>query len=216
VKYPRARILIFTRPPVPGQVKRRLARTIGDERAAQLHADMLRHVVAVAARAALAPVRLYVTSDEQHALFVGLQREFAIGVFRQAGGDLGERMFHALHAALRECDCALLIGSDCPLIDDAYLEDALQRLQKGADVVIGPARDGGYVLIGMREPCRTVFRDIAWGSAEVMAMTRLRCARAGLTCSELPALFDIDTAADLKDLGIVLPQSRLWLQAVGL
>jgi rSAM/selenodomain-associated transferase 1 len=116
---------------------------------------------------------------------------------RQHGADLGRRMAHALKHALRDSQCAVLIGSDCPALTTAVLKNAFTALHDGADVVLVPALDGGYVLIGVSQSAARLFQGITWGSDRVMAQTRRRLRQLSLKCVELPALADVDTAADL-------------------
>ena len=164
MKYPAARILVFARAPVSGSVKTRLADGLGFDRATRLYVAMLEHTVAMAAQAELAGVSLYATPDVRHPRFLALQQRFQLCLETQNGKDLGERMLQALEAELQLAEYALLIGTDCPGLDASYLDSALARLQQGDDVVIGPAEDGGYVLIGVRRPEANLFRAIPWST----------------------------------------------------
>jgi rSAM/selenodomain-associated transferase 1 len=198
MKFPRGRILVFAKAPVSGEVKTRLAAGVGFERAAKIHRAMTDYTVAMAVQAQLAPVELHGMWNGDNGFLVSLRERFALELIPQVGGDLGERMRHALSGALRSADYALLIGTDCPLLDAAYLEEALAGLQAGAEVVLGPVEDGGYVLIGMHAVEPALFHGINWGSGHVLEETRRRCADAGIHCRELPRLYDIDTEADLR------------------
>ncbi len=198
MKYPRGRILIFAKTPVPGKVKTRLADGLGFDRAADLYAAMVEHTVAMAVEGRLAPVGLHVLPDGENDFFRSLRHRFAVDVEPQIGTDLGERMGNALSAALVTADYALLIGTDCPMLDAGYLEEALARLHGGAEVVLGPVEDGGYVLIGMRTMDPNLFRDMNWGGNDVFEVTHRRCIEAGMNCEALRRLYDIDTASDLR------------------
>jgi rSAM/selenodomain-associated transferase 1 len=198
MKYPRGRILVFAKAPVSGEVKTRLAQGIGYDEAAEVHGAMVEYTVAMAAQAQLAPVELHGVWNGEQGFFVSLQKRFGIELIPQDGADLGERMQHALTSALGSADYALLVGTDCPLLDAGYLEQGLARLQAGAEVVLGPVEDGGYVLIGMRAVEPALFHGLNWGGADVFEKTRRRCADAGIRCAELPRLYDIDTEADLR------------------
>lgn len=200
MRFPRGRILVFAKAPVSGEVKTRLAAGVGFERAAKIHGAMVDYTVAMAVRAQLAPVELHGMWNGDNGFFVSLQERYAVGLLPQAGADLGERMQYALNGALQLADYAVLIGTDCPLLDAGYLEQALARLHAGAEVVLGPVEDGGYVLIGMRAMEPALFHGINWGSGEVLEVTRRRCREAGVHCEELPRLYDIDTQADLRRL----------------
>lgn len=213
MRYPQGRILIFAKAPIPGRVKTRLAATLGDEKAARLYAALVRHAVATAAEVELSPVRLYVEGSD-HPLFAELKKQFDISISEQAGEDLGARMERALRGALSEADYAVLIGCDWPAVDTEYLDRALAQLLEGAEVVLGPAEDGGYVLIGLRNPQPRLFAEIPWGEAEVLAVTRARCEALGIVPQELPGRYDIDTEVDLRRFCAQSPEQarRLFLQ----
>ena len=109
----------------------------------------------------------------------------------QPEGDLGARML----AAIGERP-TLVIGTDCPALTPAHLQEAAVALTR-ADVVLIPAADGGYVLIGARKPQPALFDNMAWGTDTVLAETRARVAALGLACIELDPLWDVDTESDL-------------------
>jgi rSAM/selenodomain-associated transferase 1 len=198
MKYPRGRILVFAKAPVSGEVKTRLAQEIGYDEAAKIHGAMVEYTVAMAVRAQLAPVELHGVWNGGRDFLVSLQERFGIELIPQVGADLGDRMRYALTTALQSADYALLIGTDCPLLDAEYLEQAMARLQAGDEVVLGPVEDGGYVLIGLRTVEPALFQGLNWGGADVFEETRRRCVDAGIHCAELPRLYDIDTEADLR------------------
>lgn len=205
-RYPRSRLLIFAKAPIPGRSKTRLAGKLGARGAARLQARLTRHTVSQALRANLAPVQLWCAPDSAHGFFAACRRDFPLTLRRQHGADLGQRMQHALTRALRESGSAVLIGSDCPALTPAVLGNAFAALRNGADVVLVPALDGGYVLIGVRRSAPRLFQGVQWGSARVLAQTRRRVRQLNLRCVELPALGDVDTAADylrMKRAGIL-------------
>jgi uncharacterized protein len=113
----------------------------------------------------------------------------------QCEGDLGARMHHALRASLARGMPALLVGTDCPGLDDRYLREAAAALATH-DIVIGPAEDGGYVLIGLARDA-DVFSNVRWSTGDVLPTTRARARALGMDIFELPRRFDIDTAQDL-------------------
>lgn len=195
-KYPAARILIFARTPEPGKVKTRLVPAISQTAAAKLHERLTRHTVQMALASQLSPVELYCSPDPHHALFLELEC-LGVGRLRQTGQDLGERMYQALKASLTSCDRAVLVGTDCPIMDARYLSRALRELDH-ADAVLGPAEDGGYVLIGMRSINASLFREIDWGTDRVLQQTRHKLQSAGMHWVELETLWDIDREQDLR------------------
>lgn len=196
-RYPAGRLLIFARAPVAGTVKTRLAASIGAEAAAQLCRELLRGTVDRALGARLAPLDLYVAPDTAHPFVRALAQRLPVTLRQQRGADLGERMYAALQHALGDSDFAVLIGTDCPVMTGDYLHQACRELQAGTDLVVGPAEDGGYVLIGARRACRELFDAVPWGSAEVLQATRERAQALRLRYAELATLWDLDTPADL-------------------
>jgi hypothetical protein len=193
-------LVVFARYPEPGRVKTRLARVLGDAPAAELHAAF---VVDLRERFAAAPfaVRWAVAPPD-----TGFAARFAIPpgeTFVQDGDDLGARMhatFERAHAdGFARC---VLIGSDMPQLALATVERAFAALD-AADLVLGPACDGGYYLIAARRPL-DVFAGIAWGTDTVLAATRARAAERHLTVALLDEDFDVDEVADLDRLAALL------------
>ena len=125
--------------------------------------------------AAIGPVTLWATPDEQHPSFAQIAARFAIALARQADGDLGARMLAAIAAANGP---ALVIGTDCPALTAEHLRAAADMLRDGTDAVAIPAEDGGYALIGMRSPEPALFSDMRWSTPDVMGETRRRLAGA--------------------------------------
>ena len=180
------RLSIFARLPVPGKVKTRLIPALGEEGAARLYARLLALTVEVARESGL-DFELRVTGGEIGA-FQGLFGN-DVPVVDQGDGDLGARM-------MRVEAPALLIGSDCPGITAPLLRAAAGALEDRR-VVLGPANDGGYYLIGYREPVPFLFEDMEWSTPKVLPETLARLAARGHGPAILPELADIDTAEDL-------------------
>jgi len=196
-RYPAGRLLIFARAPVAGAVKTRLAASIGAAAAARLYRELVQGTLDKALQARLAPVDLYVAPNTTHPFIRSLAHRLPISVQQQQGADLGARMYNALRDTLRNSEFALLIGTDCPVMTADYLNRACRELQAGRDLVVGPAEDGGYVLIAARRAYRELFEAVPWGSAEVLQATRERAESLGLRYAELGVLWDLDTPADL-------------------
>ncbi len=197
-------VLVFTRAPVPGQVKTRLIPVIGAERAAGLHRAMLWRAVSTAVEAGVGPVELWCTPTTDHPCLRKIQREFHLDLVVQRGADLGVRMHRALAARCADGIGAVLIGSDCPFLESADLKRAARGLRQGADAVIGPAEDGGYYLIGVRRSDSNVFSGIEWGSGRVLEATRARFRALGWQWRELAARRDVDRPGDLAGLEALL------------
>lgn len=199
-EFPAARLLIFAKAPVPGRVKTRLAGRMGTRGAAELYKKLLRQTLAIARAARLCPVELWCAPDGRHGFFTACRREYGVRLRRQCGGDLGRRMNQALNRTLAVHRFAVLIGGDCVSLGAAELRGAVSRLAAGRDAVLGPARDGGYLLVGLRQPRPALFRGIAWGTPAVLAATRRRLRRSGADWAELSPGWDVDTPADLRRL----------------
>ena len=204
-KYPASRIAVFAREPVPGKVKTRLIAALGERQALVLHEQMLARIAATINASELAELNLWVTSNPSHEYFLSLCNE--MNIFVQVAGDLGEKMaFTVDHTLVTEAaKSVIIVGTDCPVMDAAYLDSALAALRSGTDVVIGPAEDGGYVLIGMGRPLPQIFADIPWSSDRVLAETVSRLKASQLTYHLLPMLWDVDIPADLQRLQTLDP-----------
>lgn len=196
-EFPDGRLLVFARAPLPGRTKTRLIPMLGARGAARFYAGMARHVLSTAVQVGC-PVELWCAPDASHPFFAGCRRDFEVSLRVQRGGDLGERMHHALRTALRESRYAVIIGTDCPTLTVHELRDALNTLRQGKDAVLGPALDGGYVLIGLRRPLRALFAAIPWGGSGVMETTRRRLARLEMHWHEMEPHRDIDNPADVR------------------
>ena len=191
------RVIVFARAPEPGKVKTRLIPALSAAGAAALHRRLVRHSLCAATRARLGPVELWCAPDTGDPFFRECERRLGVSLSAQGGGDLGARMRRAFESALVRAGRAILVGSDIPALSAQYLRDADQALVRGNEVVIGPAEDGGYVLIGLSRCDPELFRDIPWGGPEVMAETRRRIASLAWRLSELPVLWDVDRPEDL-------------------
>lgn len=192
-------LLIFAKAPQTGTVKTRLIPALGAQGATALYQRMLRHALVEAAAANIGPVELWCAPDIGDDFFSRCAQEFKLSLHTQQGADLGEKMAHALNAALTRAPRAILIGSDCPALDAAYLQRAALMLQKN-QVVIAPTEDGGYALIGAAGSVPDIFNRIDWGTAQVMAQTRTQLSAQKISCAELPQVWDVDTAEDLRRL----------------
>lgn len=201
----RARALVvLTKAPVRGLVKTRLATAIGPDAALAVHERLVAHTLTQVARACehLAPIDavVRVTPDEA-AASARTWVPSAIRAAAQGEGDLGARMARAIEAAFAAgASRVVLIGTDCPGLASEHLILAFAALES-ADVVLGPAKDGGYWLIGTRVRAPTLFADMPWSTPDVLALTRRRAREAGWSLTHLDTLADVDTPADLETLG---------------
>ena len=188
---------VFSRAAVPGQAKTRLIPALGAEGAASLLQRMIRVTLTQARKAGVGPVTLWCAPAPDDFLRA-LASDLSIEIRSQCGGDLGERMFHALRMELRRHAGAVLIGSDCPFVSAEEMRLAQRLLFEGdRRVVIGPSCDGGYYLIAARRVEAALFQGVHWGSSRVLGQTRELLRAFGWTWSELEAKHDIDRPRDL-------------------
>lgn len=192
-------LILFTRFPRPGKVKTRLIPALGAVGAADLHRQLTDHLLRIIntfLEAAPAAFIIYVDGATGPAWQQMFGRVYQY--HRQAPGDLGCRMSSAFAEGLQGGRRrVVLIGSDCPGISAKLLHTAFSHLSH-YELVLGPATDGGYYLIGLNEPAPELFRDVPWGTADVLAATLLRAARLDLPALLLEPLTDIDRPADLS------------------
>lgn len=196
LRFPGASLMIFAKAPVAGAAKTRLAPVLGEQGAAELQARLTQRILHTAVSANLAPVELWCSPDCGHPFFQAVTA--AVGRRVQHGQDLGERMANAFDVALGTHPYAVLVGTDCPAMTADYLAQAFALLDGGADAVVGPAEDGGYILIGLRRTDKRLFDGVPWGTAQVLQITRERLKECAYDWRELPCLWDVDRAEDLQ------------------
>jgi rSAM/selenodomain-associated transferase 1 len=197
MKQPRL-LVVFSKNAVRGTVKTRLAATVGADTAFEVFCKLLHHTQSVV-RQVRADKIVYYTDTLEDATAWGPGTATAL----QQGDDLGERMRQAFAAGFRQGYVrVVIIGTDCPNLDAPLLDSAFGALDT-AEVVIGPAFDGGYYLLGMKTLHEELFRGIAWSTSTVYTSTLEQCRQAGLSYTALPLLHDIDEEADLVHLDAV-------------
>lgn len=194
------RIIVFAKAPIPGFAKTRLADRLGPHGAAALHARMIAHAVGQACEAAPHAVELACTPSIDHPLFDDLARRHGLELTVQGEGDLGSRMYRAIAGALNDVSRVIIIGTDCPGLDAAYLREAMAVLEAGEEIVLGPAEDGGYVLVGATSAVPRMFEQIAWSTASVLDDTRLALRACRLSWFELSSRWDVDRPDDFERL----------------
>ena len=189
-------VAVLAKAPIAGLAKTRLIPALGAHGAARLQRALTRNAVAVAQAASLGPVTLWCAPNAEHRFFQALARTAAVVCREQPEGDLGQRMhlafrWHCMQGPL------LLTGTDCPPLRPTHLRQAARALLDGDDAVFFPAQDGGYVLVGLRQPQPALFDGMAWNTPEVMSETRKRAQALGLRLREFETLWDVDTPSDL-------------------
>lgn len=206
----RARLILFTRYPVPGETKTRLIPALGPEAAADLQRHMTEHAVDTASRARNLDLQIHYTGADEDAM-----REW-LGYHdyrEQSPGDLGQRMKSAVEQAIHDgYTRALIIGIDCPAITTELLDHAVDALTISS-VVIGPATDGGYYLIGARaedfpDLADALFTDIHWGAETVFPVTTARLNERSIPWRRLCPLRDIDEPEDLPEWHHLQPNAQ--------
>jgi uncharacterized protein len=206
-------VIVFAKAPVPGEVKTRLIPRLGARGAASLHAALVERALETASAAQVGRVELCCAPDASHPFFVACSKRFGVAVTAQAAGDLGARMHAAFERVVPDSGSALLIGSDCPALTPEHLREAAVALQGGHDAVLGPAEDGGYVLVGLARTSPEVFDGIAWGGPDVMRDTCARLGALGWRWHELAELWDVDRLDDLVRLAERIEGGACYLDA---
>ncbi len=190
---------IFARAPVAGRTKTRLIPALGAEGAKRLYERMLDHTVHMVSATRMGAVELWCTPCTDHPVFAKYRDELGVVLHTQVGAGLGERMHHAVQIGLKNYSAVIVLGSDCVAMNEGYLRAAVSSLSV-TEVVLGPADDGGYVLLGLRQNHPVLFSGIPWGSARVLDSTLRRLRQGEVTYTLLDVLPDIDRPADLKRL----------------
>jgi rSAM/selenodomain-associated transferase 1 len=186
-------LIIFARNPELGKVKNRLAKSIGKEKALEIYTKLLSNVY-TETKALKCNKYLFLTERTDTNLF---DETFIQKI--QSGADLGVKMMNAIRLVFEDGnEKAVLIGTDVPEITDVILNDAFQKLSDH-DIVIGPAKDGGYYLIGMNENLPSLFENMKWSNEKVLSITLERISSMNKSNYLLEELIDIDTEEDLRE-----------------
>ena len=194
----REKLCVFTRCPEPGRTKTRLIPALGPGAAARLQRAMTMHALSAAAevakiRKASVEIRFAGGDEARMRRTFGPRHDYR----SQGGGDLGERMRRCVRDGFASgAEAVVIVGSDVPGIDAGILDQAFEAL-RGHDLVIGPATDGGYYLVGLRREVPEIFRDMPWGTEHVFRRTLDAAVQRGVTIFTLPALADVDRPEDL-------------------
>ncbi len=205
------RLLIFAKAPIPGQVKTRLIPSLGAWRACLIYKRLLQRTLQMVTQQPITrqstashdrrlslpyAVELWCAPTPHHPFLHACRRSYGVSLHRQQGRDLGQRMQHAFQAAFTRSQCVVLIGSDCPSLSLEDVTHACNALTHGYEVVLSPAEDGGYVLIGLRRPQARLFQNIPWGTAHVWTKTQQRIRQEGLSSRVLAMQWDVDRMRD--------------------
>ena len=194
-KYLDAVVLVFAKAPVAGEVNTRLIPDIGVEAATELQSELVHSRLRNLHQERLCETQLWCAPDIGHEFFQGCKKQYDVTLFAQRGDDLGARMSSAIKESLRNYKRVVLIGTDAPSLTSNHIEQSISKLADN-DVVITPAEDGGYVLIGMSRHCHAVFQSVPWGTDRVLACTRENFKVNDLIYDELETCWDIDRVED--------------------
>jgi len=197
MKHPDSVILIFSKAPVAGQVNTRLLPHITAEQAARLHEEFTRDRLQMCTAAGLCDVQLWCSPNTRHAFFCDCRQQYAVQLYAQQGKGLGERMSNAMKAMLGAYKRIIIIGTDAPALDIDAIDAAINELEC-RDIVLVPAEDGGYVLIGASTHHDDLLVDVPWGTESVLASTVRNIERLGLKHSLLGECWDVDRPEDLE------------------
>lgn len=216
-QYPDVCFIQFAKAAVAGKVKTRMIPVLGELGACRLHIILTEYVFSNLTNSQLAKTIVYSDNPDCPKLKAIVSNQ---KIKQQLGDNLGARMANAFadHLTISQlgdsishshqsASAVILLGSDCPAITREYLEQAITALMTGSDIVLGPANDGGYVLVGMRSPHPEIFAGISWGSDGVLSQTLNIIKQRQLKYILLPSLSDIDRPEDLlllEPLGISL------------
>ena len=185
-------LLIFVKNKVKGKVKTRLAQTLGNDKALEVYNDLLKYTYNVTKNLPLKKVVYYNDWIAQEDIFHSEYFDKAL----QAKGELGVKMKDAFELAFKNnAENVIIIGSDCPELTNEIILEAFEAL-KSHDVVIGPALDGGYYLLGMASFLPYLFENKKWSTSTVYEDSKADIKKHHLSLYELPALSDIDTEED--------------------
>lgn len=179
-------------------MKTRLAATVGDVRALEVYLKLLAITRKVALEVDCHRRLYYSDRVEEEDAWSGAQFD----KYAQQGNDLGERMHGAFIASFAKgASKVIIVGSDCPELSAGIVEDAFAALD-GHDVVVGPAQDGGYYLLGMKTAHISLFENMKWSTSTVLEDTLARVSKLELNVKMLPQLSDLDTEQDLRNSGL--------------
>lgn len=195
------RVIVLARVPRPGEVKSRLARTVGEAAALAHYRTMLRGILSVVREAQVQSpdieVELCILGDDRDGECARLAAMHGFALTTQLGSSVGERIEAALGRALDEGRVPVLVGSDVVSLAASDLHDAFEALRE-RDAVFGPTEDGGYALVGLRRRVARLFDEMPWGRDSLMAATRRRLQESGVRWSQLRTLWDVDEEPDLR------------------
>ena len=192
-------LIIFTKNLVFGKVKTRLASSVGNDKAFEIYKLLITHTHAITHQLSMNKIVFYSDEIEADDLWGNDYKKQL-----QVGNDLGERMLNAFEFSFQKSNGkAIIIGCDCPQLTTQIINHAFEQLDN-CDVIIGPAEDGGYYLLGMKKLHEQLFANIEWSTNKVLTATIKRCNENKLSYNLLPTLNDVDEENDLQYMNTLL------------
>ena len=191
-------VIIFMRAPLQGKVKTRLAKTIGDAKAAEFYRLCAQNTIAEIGQLHSTVDKYIFLAESTTGYRVDNLVDSGFKVAVQEGQSLGQRLFNAFKRVFENgAKRVVIVASDVPDLSAIIIKEAIRGLDD-SDVVIGPCYDGGYYLIGIKELHQELFQGISWGTEQVCQQTLVAADERGLAVRQLPMLIDIDTEEDLR------------------
>lgn len=201
-------LIIFAKAPRICRVKTRLWPYLSHRQCLYIHKQAGQQLLQSLCNKTSFKLVLY-TTDISYTLNIPV----SIDVHIQSGINLGMRMYNAITTELKTSDRVVLIGTDCLEMDVNFINKAFSMLNHNRDIVLSPANDGGYVLVGMRKSYQALFKNINWGISSVLDTTISKAKSLGLTTHITESLIDVDNQQDLE---LLYKSGRLpvWAQSL--
>lgn len=189
-------LIVFAKEPKEGRVKTRLASHLSQQECLMLYKELLKNTVGLARKVKYSRrIMAYDSNNHSVPFLKKIASDFEF--YKQKGKNLGARMFDAFKTFITNGANVVIIGSDSPNLPGSYIDRAFDELSKN-DIVLGPAYDGGYYLIGLRKPCKEIFEDIKWSSSSVFEKTLEKAVNLKKKVAVLDFWYDVDTPEDLR------------------
>jgi len=188
-------LIVFIKHPLAGKCKTRLIPFLSAEQASEFYKSLVKICFDNISLLSEIDIAVYAYPDSTHPFIQNINQAHNATLHNQKGDDLGERMQHAISSSLETYSQCVLIGTDCPLINATYINDAFKSLRQH-DMVFGPAEDGGYVLVGATKINKNIFSKINWSTSQVLQQNLNNTKAASFNTHLLKTLWDIDTPED--------------------
>ena len=196
-------VQVFVRTPIIGQVKTRLIPLLGARGAYELQRELTSRLIG-SLKLLRADLEIWTDKDLSNQFLSSL----GVPLRKQSGSNLGKKMSNAIFKGLKEYEKVALVGADLPNLDNHYLGEVFEKLDKYS-IVVGPAIDGGFGVIAVKKFDESVFTDLSWGGSEVFSGLVANIIKAGLDYHTAPALWDVDLPADYERYKKWLDHSQL-------